>query len=292
MSTQRAERARAWCYTLNNYQPSEVEKLKAIDCKYHVFGYEVGESCGTPHLQGFIQYRQARTMTAVKRDMPRAHLERARGTPVEATNYCKKDGDFWESGDPPKEARDVAKDRWREVNRRAKEGDWDWLEENEPYLWLTMEARLRAKYRANATITQDELPHEWIYGKTGTGKSSSVWERYPNHYQKEKNKWWDLYDGQDVVVIEEWDPSYDMLADKLKIWADRYPFSPEVKGGKLPMIRPKKIIVTSNYSLEECFASKPKCLEALRRRFKSIRMGSAPPAISPDFALPDLGFVN
>ena len=74
------------------------------------------------------------------------------------------------------------------------------------------------------------------------------------HYQKEKNKWWCNYTGQDTVAIEEADPkTMEHLADRLKVWADRYPFPGEIKGGRLEGIRPKKIIVTSNYSIEECF---------------------------------------
>ena len=43
-------------------------------------------------------------------------------------------------------------------------------------------------------------------------------------------------------------------------------FSAEVKGGSM-CIRPRRIIITSNYSLEQCFGD-PAVLEPLRRRFK------------------------
>ena len=70
-----------------------------------------------------------------------------------------------------------------------------------------------------------DTPHEWWVGPTGTGKSKKVWEEYPTHYAKEKNKWWCNYTGQDTVVIEEADPkNMEHLADRLKVWADRYPF--------------------------------------------------------------------
>ena len=38
-----------------------------------------------------------------------------------------------------------------------------------------------------------------------------------------------------------------------KQWIDEYPFNPEVKGATLNYIRPKFIIITSNYSLQQCF---------------------------------------
>jgi len=40
--------------------------------------------------------------------------------------------------------------------------------------------------------------------------------------------------GQDTVVIEEADPkNMEHLADRLKVWADRYPFPGEIKGGRI-----------------------------------------------------------
>jgi RNA helicase. len=122
----------------------------------------------------------------------------------------------------------------------------------------------------NTGILQGDGPfHEWWYGPTGTGKSKSVWELYPNHYGKQLNKWWDGYEGEDVVVIEEWSPKNEVTGSFLKIWADRYPFNAEIKGATLKKIRPKKIIVTSNYTIEECFPTMQDC-EPLKRRFKTV----------------------
>ena len=74
-----------------------------------------------------------------------------------------------------------------------------------------------------------DTPHEWWVGPTGTGKS----RRYGKSTQLtmlKKNKWWCNYTGQDTVVIEEADPkNMEHLADRLKVWADRYPFPGEIK---------------------------------------------------------------
>ena len=99
-----------------------------------------------------------------------------------------------------------------------------------------------------------------------------VWEEYPTHYAKEKNKWWCNYTGQDTVVIEEADPkNMEHLADRLKVWADRYPFPGEIKGGRIEGIRPLKVIVTSNYTPEECFPNSND-LEPILRRFKVVNL--------------------
>lgn len=90
-----------WCFTLNNYTPDDVARLDALPCAYLVYGRETGAS-GTPHLQGYVRFEQRIRFHQVRTALGgQAHLERMRGTPVQAAAYCKKDGDFTERGDPP-----------------------------------------------------------------------------------------------------------------------------------------------------------------------------------------------
>jgi len=110
-----------------------------------------------------------------------------------------------------------------------------------------------------------ELVDEWHYGPTGTGKSRSVRNRYPRAYIKGNNKWWDGYNNQDVVIIEEMGPN-QIGPHHMKLWCDHYPFSAETKGGSV-FIRPKKLIVTSNYHPKEIWEGS-KDLDPILRRFK------------------------
>ena len=140
-------------------------------------------------------------------------------------------------------------------------------------------SQLYARYRSFAgevfnqfsTLTPNdgELNNLWLTGEPGTGKTRYVWNNFQDLYVKSLNKWWDGYHGQENVLLDDWDPNHKVLIWHLKIWADRYPFNAETKGSSM-MIRPQKIIITSNYTIEECFEN-PEDVKAIRRRFKVIR---------------------
>lgn len=268
-------RSRGYCFTINNWtawDEADIEKLRE-SAEYYVYGKEVGES-GTPHLQGFVRFPNPVGFPRVKQLLPRAHIEPQKGTSAQASAYCKKDGDFVEWGELRGTGARTAKERWREIVDAAERGDMEYIKSEFPGEYLRYYDRL-LRLRVRESCILDELTNEWWWGPTGTGKSRRVWQEYPDHFPKQLNKWWDGYQNEEVVVIEEWAPKNEMTASGLKIWADRYPFSCEVKGGSIRRIRPRKIIVTSNYSMEQCF-ERVEDLEPLKRRFKEVYFPRTP----------------
>jgi len=268
-------RSRGWCFTLNNWtQPERDQLIASKRFQYLIFGEETGES-GTPHLQGYVHFRDAATFKQAQKRLgvgTRVHLERRKGSLDQAIRYCQKDGEWSEYGTRPASQNDkgrLEKQRWGNILALAESGKFEDLRREYPREWLQHQPRLLQQHKPDTTPIDGELAHEWWVGPTGCGKSRLVWELYPSHFSKPLNKWWDNYAYQDVVVIEEWSPKNECTASSLKIWADRYAFQGEVKGAMLPMIRPKKVIVISNYSIEQCFPRKEDC-DPLLRRFKVI----------------------
>lgn len=161
------------------------------------------------------------------------------------------------------------KDDWKEFVELCKTSNPKEMIES-PY------SKIYARYRsfagevhnifANLSIMDGDLCNLWLYGKAGTGKTKWAWDHYPDLFVKSINKWWDGYRDQETVLLDDWDPKHEVLVSHLKIWADRYPFRAETKGSS-QMARPKRIIVTSNYSIEECFPN-PQDVMAIKRRFK------------------------
>jgi len=271
---------RAWCFTVNNYTEADEQVIQTTVknlARYIVYGYEVGQECGTPHLQGYVYFENARQRKSVARMFPRAWLSPANGSAEQSRVYCTKEqnGGF-EFGEPPMD-RDMARKRGGEGNKtryataiaHAESGNLDKIKEEDPQLFTLHGVRLASLYAPITVPLDGELLHEWWVGPSGSGKSRLLWELYPNHFAKALNKWWDRYRHEDIVAIEEWAPKNDCTASSLKKWADRYPFPGEIKGGVMQRLRPKKIIVLSNYTPQQCFLNSED-LEPILRRFTVI----------------------
>jgi len=107
---------------------------------------------------------------------------------------------------------------------------------------------------------------EWHWGVPGAGKSHYVRRTYPDAYIKSQNKWFDGYQGEKVIILDDCDT--DTLSHHMKIWADKYACKAETKGYQLNL-QHEKFIVTSNFSIEELFKDKPQeTIEAIKRRFQ------------------------
>ena len=126
------------------------------------------------------------------------------------------------------------------------------------------------KNKANKII---ERKCFWIYGPSGIGKSYLIRNLFDDLYEKPCNIWWDGYNNEEVVLIDDFDKSSKKLSYYLKIWGDNYRFNAEIKGG---MIQPgyKKFIITSNYDIESLFYDDndpdDELIDALKRRYEEI----------------------
>lgn len=268
----KVQRSCNFCYTLNNWTPEEATELQAVPCRYHQYGEEVGAS-KTPHLQGFICFNNARYFEAVKKLLPsRCHIEVMKGRIDQNEAYVSKENLAFTKGEPPltqTQKGQMEKDRYALALSLAKEGKID-----------DIDADLQVRhYNTWKQIFKDNPPqlscnaqmeNFWYFGPSGCGKSTAARLNYPNAYYKLPNKWWDGYQGQEDVIIEDLDPSHaEHMRYHLKLWCDHGPFRAETKGGSI-MARPRRIIITSQYSLAQCFAD-PETYAALERRLERVQ---------------------
>lgn len=270
-------KTRNWCFTLNNYSSQDESMFQNVECKYIVYGREVGEECGTPHLQGYIVFDNPRALGGLKKDVhSTAHWEAAVAGADKNRTYCIKQGDFYERGVLPmsqKRKGEANADRWRDAKKAAVEGRLDDIPED-IYIQYYRTIKEIKKDHMVKPDDLDGLDNVWLYGPPGVGKSRYAREKYPGAYFKLTNKWWDGYQGEENVIIDDFELDHKVLGHHLKIWGDRYSFLAETKGGAIH-IRPKRIIVTSNYSLAEIF-TEDSMYEAVKRRYKCVHFVQYP----------------
>ncbi|AUM61846.1 Rep [uncultured virus] len=110
----------------------------------------------------------------------------------------------------------------------------------------------------------------WIVGQPGVGKSYWVREQFGDSlYLKAQNKWWDGYNGEENVLIDDFDQGGKCLSHYLKIWGDSYDLTGEIKGGTIKLGY-KRFIITSNYTIDQLWGGEggdPVLVAALERRF-------------------------
>lgn len=287
-------RSRNWLFVLNNYTDEEIEEIKSCTCRYLIFGKEKGEE-GTPHLQGYVNFATQRVLAGVKKLLPRAHWDIPNGPPHTQKVYCSKglqpkaeydelgvdgpnygkDADVYETGDLPLSDKEKGKkesDRWEDALKAVQENRLDDIPAD--ILCRNLKQieyaanRIKVSKRKLETLEGD-LEHEWWYGPAGTGKSKKARDDNPGAYIKDpKNAWWDGYDGEEVVIIDDFDKYQVKQSGDLKRWLDRYVYKAECKGGYLGDIRPRKIIITSNYHPKEIWEETDITLSTILRRVK------------------------
>lgn len=101
-NTKQISPSKHWCFTLNNYTNKDLLVLKNINSSIivrYIFQSEIGEDKGTPHLQGYLEFKSKKRPMSVFKSTSwgsRPHWEKTRHID-KAIEYCKKNDTF--SGD-------------------------------------------------------------------------------------------------------------------------------------------------------------------------------------------------
>ncbi len=276
----RLPKSKHWVFTINN--PTDADALtpnQLGQISYLIIGKEVGDE-GTPHWQGYVVFINRKRRTGVARFFPRGRLAIKEGTVLEALTYCKKDGDYQEWGTVPVTAQEAVRNNWDDMYAHAKRGEFEEIPKN----------MLIRYYHAFKRIQQDhpvkppsllEKDNEWVLAPSGYGKSTYVRRKYEDIYDKAPNKWFVGYQNEETILCDDFGPEQcKYLGWYLKRWADNFSFPMETKGGGR-MIRPKHIVVTSQYAIEDCFEDM-ETVEAINNRFETTNLTHWLTRVEPD----------
>lgn len=223
--------SRKWQLTFNNPQEHgwthehirEVLRTFKTMC-YWCMADEIGANEKTPHTHLFINLSPSNCrFSTLKSKFPGAHIEKVLGTSRENRDYILKDGKwkdsekgttsvegtFEEFGECPEEHQGKSREADR-ILELLKDGA-DNLEVIEA---VPSAMKIIDKVERTRSMLRDvqfskswrDLTVTYIFGKTGSGKTRSVMDRYgyENCYRVTDYKHpFDTYDGQDVIIFEE-----------------------------------------------------------------------------------------
>jgi len=237
-------KARSVCWTLNNYNDADVAALRmyASECKYMVFGYEIAPTTGTPHLQGYTAWENPRSIDKFMKIFitKGVHIERTRGSPLQASDYCKEDGKFEEFGELPNQG---VRTDWIEAHDMLLKGEEITEVINlHPHL-LPCQRALREFKNLLLKPLHREVNVIVLYGDSGTGKTRFAYDKYPDLYSKPRGDWWDGYTGQKTILLDDY-YGYIPYCELLRV-LDRYPYQVPFKGGFV-QAQWNTVIITSN----------------------------------------------
>lgn len=271
-------RGSQWCYTVNNYTPDDVLRLRALhtDPKnkivYHSFQAEIGKN-GTPHLQGYVAFAATKMRSTVANIISkRAHLERTLGSPAEASDYCldeeKRDPHkmdlFHTAGElatvPDQSTKNAEPGKRSDilaVKRKLDDGDdvWGIAQTDDHFGTAAKYWKFFLQYKSSRIAPRSTKTDVFVfYGAPGTGKSRAAFNFDKSFAVPASNgtQWMDGYDPDKhrVVIFDDFHAS--VPAHLLLRLCDGYPLQFPVKGG-FAEFRPEAIVLTSNYRPEDWY---------------------------------------
>lgn len=269
------KRCRGWVFTLHDYNENDVNKFKELPARYKSVGKEVCPETKRNHLQGYIYFDNAKTLSTLKKLNNKIHWEAAKGDDTDNYIYTSKEGEYFTEGVPPSQGKrtDIIETKERIVKGERVD---DIIMENpimgHQYgrtLDRVEDIVMRQKFRTEMT------EGIWYWGKTGLGKSHIAYENFnpSTHYNyPNDNGWWDGYRQQDTVIINEF--RGEITYKELLELVDKWPKSVKRRNREPMPFTSKKVIITSALPPEEVFKnlSKQDSLEQLYRRFEVIEL--------------------
>ncbi len=259
--------SRNWCFT--DFELLDWAKIyeQSDEIRYICWGQETCPNTKKKHYQGWIQVEKKKRLGGIKKlcQSKKIHIESCRGTESDNNKYCQKDnvyktiGAFTCQGKRTDlDALKIIIDNGGTMKNIADENFPAFIQYNRGFQVYKniIDKQTRKHFRKVKTIH--------IHGKTGTGKTKRAMNYSKDTYKIQGNalKWWDGYDGEKTLVIDEYD-SQIPCTELLGI-LDGYELRLEIKGS-FTYANWDNVIITSNYKeLHE--NAKGMHREALKRR--------------------------
>ena len=269
------------------------EALALMKLKYWCMADEVGLEEQTPHTHVFfVAESSAIRFSTVKKLFPTAHIDPAKGSSEENRDYVQKSGK-WENDPKGETSVPDTFEEWGElpIEQPGKRTDlavlrqylmdgrtnYEIMEINPDYM-LSLDKIDRARqvieeHRHRNTFREIEVVYIW--GKTGTGKTRGVMEKYGYsgvYRVTDYSHPFDSYTGEDVLLLDEFASNVVRVRDLL-LYLDGYPLMLPCRYANRVACY-TKVYIISNLCLSQQYVdvqvSSPETFRALLRRIHKV----------------------
>lgn len=280
------DKQRDFTFTINNWTEEHlVACLEILDTAlYSIIGFETCPTTGTPHIQGYVYFKNERYWSATTkrfRVCNNAHVEMARGTAKQNRAYCMKEGEYNEFGELPEQGKRTDllafKDNILNGDNVEQLLECFSLEMAQYDRFYNTCKNVRLKQIANNLYkNKEELEVIVLIGPPGCGKTRHI---YDNHdindiYKLEigdgsnGSVFWNGYEGESIILIDDFHSNLKL--DYMLRLLDIYPMKLNTKGG-FTYRTAKKIYITSNIEIDNWY---PNChsrhRDAIKRRITKL----------------------
>lgn len=267
---------RRYTFTWNNYPENGDDWKKCLErCKssYLVCGLERAPTTGTKHLQGYFEFKSGKNSETIIKKCPGIYLIPSVGSAEQNRIYCTKSENYYETGE-------ISVQGKRTDIHAALDDVRNGLSELEMFEehpgTMCRYPKSLERYRLLLDKKKSKGYHKKTvkvyYGKTGTGKTHSAMDEFPDACivsQGVTGFWWNDYDGEECVVMDEFRGTIP-LSQLLRI-LDGYSCTVDVKGGT-KQLKANTIIITSNVHPRDWYKNADiESIKALFRRLNEIR---------------------
>lgn len=292
--------ARKWLLTINNPKEYDLdhEKIKDIvmlfNPTYFCMVDEIATT-GTYHTHIFIYATSPIRFNTLKNRLPVAHIDKANGSAYENRDYLRKEGK-WESSSKEKTNLINTFEEYGEIPKPQNENapgmvelikeiesglsNFEIIKKHPKYGFKAKDIdALRQTYLAEKYSNQNrELTVTYIYGKTGTGKTSGIFQNHKaseicrvTNYRKNNGVYFDHYNGHKILVFEEF--ASQVPVEEMLNYLDIYPLMlPARFNDKVACY--DTVYITSNIPLEQQYidvqTNKPETWKAFLRRIHYV----------------------
>lgn len=271
--------SKRFSFTCNNYTDNHIKRLK--DCQYSflIFGREIGSEKGTPHLQGYVEFKNSVKVTTIRKYLKGFSIAPSKGGFESNIMYSAKDDeDYFKDGSPKRQGERTDLNKIKEEIINGKKLDDITMEEPTIFhqygrtLSKIEDLVMRRKFRTEMTTC------DWLYGPTGTGKSHAAFKDFTpdTHYVwKSDNGWQDGYAQQPTVIINDF--RGEIPYNELLQMIDKWPHHVRRRGREPMPFTSKHIIITSSLPPSAVYHRRMEedSLEQLNERIKLIFCGGS-----------------